>query len=112
MGIIGRILTISFVFSFSIAAHAFERSCGGGDGPTPLKNHPAVNADLQFVSSIGTIKEFAVSERFQQVLYRTDFGSVAATELTSGNTRVLTSSGLPLSRLLEPSGHFLLTEAA
>lgn len=87
--------------------------CGGGEGgPHPLADFTSsFKADFKVLSTAGDLEEFLFINKSDMLIYRTSEKNIYKMENFESSYKI-TSSSLPLGRLVHPSERYLVAEGA
>ncbi len=83
---------------------------GEGPGPLALSDISSELPVPQAMPTEGSIKDFNIAEKKGALYYRNDREVVYEMDLNSQKNKFLTASGLPLSKMIDSRGRYLMTE--
>jgi hypothetical protein len=102
-------------FAFAVESETSEYRCGGSEGPKPLSKIYFPGSGTKFLKGTWGIKDFAIwssTKTGSKIAYRNDRNSLWLQDLNNSGLAYHGNVSLPLDRVLEPEGKFLLISQA
>lgn len=85
-----------------------------GEGPQPLflQDISSSFSAPDQIKTMGAVKDFVVSEESSSLYYRNESARVYQMDMETESSTLLTRSNIPLSKVIDAEGRYLMTQAA